>query len=401
MKVSDRFHLTYCSNIHAAERWPEVSATLAGALPRIRALLNAEGPFAIGLRLSARAAEELDNPACLTTFREFLRDGNYYVPTINGFPYGAFHGQRVKERVYLPDWRSPERLRYTNRLASLLAALLADRSEIEGSVSTAPGAFKAAARSAEDARAIARAMLSHAAYLTELQRRTGVTITLAVEPEPACLIETINEAVAFFRQFLFDAGQVRAASLDSGVAMTVEDVRRHLGLCCDACHMAVEFEDPSTAFANLRAAGIRVNKIQISSALRIVRPALQSAGREALAAFAEDTYLHQVVEQSGGSLQRFVDLPDALASPDPIDADADREWRVHFHVPVFLAAMREFETTQAYLVSVIDLLKRQDICQCLEVETYTWAVLPPEYRTGDVHSAIARELQWVLAQLQS
>lgn len=183
--------------------------------------------------------------------------------------------------------------------------------------------------------------------------------------------------------------------------MSVEDVRRHLGLCCDACHMAVEFEDPATAFENLRAAGISVNKVQISSALRIVRPSRRSAGREALAPFAEDTYLHQVVEQSGGSLLRFVDLPDALASPDPIGADRDREWRVHFHVPVFLRAMREFETTQPYLMSVIDLLKRQDICRCLEVETYTWDVLPPEYRTGDVQSAIARELQWVLAQLQS
>ena len=153
-------------------------------------------------------------------------------------------------------------------LASLLAAMLADRSGIEGSVSTAPGAFRTEVRSGDEARAIARGMLSHAAHLIELHRRTGVTITLAVEPEPACFIETIDEAITFFGQYLFDEREVRAASLDSGVTMTVEDVRRHLGLCCDACHMAVEFEDPAMAFEHLRTAGIRVNKVQISSALR-------------------------------------------------------------------------------------------------------------------------------------
>jgi len=116
MNVAGRFHLTYCTNIHPGETWQAVRDTLRTSLPRIRALLDVDDPMAVGLRLSAAAAESLDEPGALGDFREFLKAGRYYVPTINGFPYGAFHGQRVKERVYLPDWRDPARVAYTNPL---------------------------------------------------------------------------------------------------------------------------------------------------------------------------------------------------------------------------------------------------------------------------------------------
>jgi hypothetical protein len=140
----------------------------------------------------------------LERFCEFLSVGDYYVPTINGFPYGAFHGERVKERVYLPDWRDPERLAYTNVLAELLAALIVGRVNVEGSVSTVPGAFRSNVTSAGDCAAIAINMLRHAAFLSELHDRTGVTVALAIEPEPACFMETVADAVQFFEQFLFE-----------------------------------------------------------------------------------------------------------------------------------------------------------------------------------------------------
>src|SRR5687768_8575551 len=115
MKVAQKFHLTYCSNIHPGESWAEVSENLATYLPAIRQKLNWDGPFGIGLRLSARAAENLENPQTLSAFQKFLDEQNFYVFTINGFPYGVFHKERVKEEVYLPDWMDEERLRYTNR----------------------------------------------------------------------------------------------------------------------------------------------------------------------------------------------------------------------------------------------------------------------------------------------
>lgn len=399
MKVRGRFDLTYCSNIHAGESWGEVSRALTGALPSIRRQLRVDGPFAIGLRLSDRAARELESPAALSEFIAFQRDGDYYVPTINGFPFGAFHGERVKERVYLPDWREPARLDYSNRLATLLAALLQSRNITDGSVSTVPGAFKGHLRSEGDAALIASSILSHAAHLAELRDRTGVTIALAIEPEPACFIETTAEAIEFFTRYLFNESVVRAWCADHRSTLTVADVKTHVGVCFDACHMAVEFEDHAAALAQLDRAGIRVPKFQISSALRVSNPSAGSPGRVALEKFAEDTYLHQVVARSNGQLTRYVDLPQALArgSEDP---PLQAEWRIHFHVPVFLRTMGALETTQPDLETVLDLVAARPQPACLEVETYTWDVLPAEYRTAAMSEAIARELAWTRERIE-
>lgn len=379
MNVGDGFHLTYCSNIHRGETWQEVSASLAQALPRVREHLAYRGPLAIGLRLSAHAAETLAGGDELARFHDFLRAGDYYVPTINGFPYGAFHGQRVKERVYLPDWRDPKRVAYTNLLATLLADLLRDRPDIEGSVSTAPGAFRAEVRSRGDVAAIAAGFLRHADHLKRIHESTGRTIALAIEPEPACFIETVDDAIAFFRDYL-----------------SAPDVRRYIGVCFDACHMAVEFEDPVEAMRRFDEAGIRICKFQVSSALRV-----DSRRRHALDVFADDTYLHQVVQRGPAGFVRYVDLPDAL-SAEPVD---DAEWRVHYHVPIFLGTIGRLETTQPDLIALLDALKHASPSskrsRCLEVETYTWDVLPPEYRKVDVCEAIARELTWVRRRLES
>lgn len=390
MKLRGGFDLTYCSNIHAGESWTDVRDALAAALPKVRRHLGATGPLAIGLRLSAQAAEELEQPAAFEAFRVFMRDGDYYVPTINGFPYGAFHRARVKENVYLPDWRDWRRVDYSNRLARVLAALLIDRGLTEGSVSTVPGAFKAHAGEPDDAAAIACSILEHAEQLAALRDSTGVTIMLAIEPEPACLIETTDEAVDFFTRFLLDDAFVR-----TGSRLTVEKVRRHVGVCFDACHMAVEFEDHAASLAKLDRAGIRVPKFQISSALRVKDPSAGSPGRRALERFAEDVYLHQVVEQSDRGLTRYVDLPDAMKR----DRTAG-EWRIHFHVPVFLRTMGDLETTQPDLEAVLDLVKQRRDSPCLEVETYTWDVLPAEYRKDDMSEAIARELSWTRQRME-
>ncbi len=396
MKVRGGFDLTYCSNIHAGESWAEVRRAIGLALPAVRRHLGAAGPFAIGLRLSARAAEELERPTVLDELLAFLREGDYYVPTINGFPFGAFHRERVKENVYLPDWRDPARVEYTNRLARLLARLLRDRGITEGCVSTVPGAFKGHLHAAEDAVAIAAGILEHARYLVELRETTGVTIVLAIEPEPACFIETTAEAVEFFTRYLFEDAFVRSRS-----PVTVDQVRRHVGVCFDACHMAVEFEDHAQSLRDLDRAGIRIPKFQISSALRVSDPSTGSPGRRALEKFAEDTYLHQVVVRSDRGLARYVDLPEALAAGASEDAPLRSEWRIHFHVPVFLRTMGDLDTTQPDLETVLDLVKVRNDAPCLEVETYTWDVLPPEYRTAEMSEAIARELAWTRRRVES
>ena len=217
MKLDARgVHLTYCSNIHPGETWPEVRGNLERYVPGVRDRVAPGQPFGIGLRLSALAARALAVPAALEEFLDFMRRQNLYVFTLNGFPYGRFHGTRVKEDVYLPDWRDEERLRYSDELAELLALLLPDDPELEGSVSTVPGAFKPLVRNAADVERIAEHMLRHVARLVDIERRTGRSIALAIEPEPHCYLETIDETVAVFRRSPVQRGGGAASGRTGG-----------------------------------------------------------------------------------------------------------------------------------------------------------------------------------------
>ncbi len=385
-------HLTYCTNIHAGETWPEVLSDLRRHLPPIKAEVAPDRPLGVGLRLSANAAETLDDPEALAEFRLMLEEGGTYVFTINGFPYGQFHGQPVKEGAYRPDWSTAERLVYTNRLADLLSALLPDG--LVGSVSTVPGTFKPWADGAVEP--IVDNLVRHAAHLVALEQNSGRTIVLALEPEPYCLLETIEETVAFFEQRLFaDAAVERLAGLTGlSKAAAADALRRHLGVCYDVCHAAVEFEDPRASVARLRTAGIGIAKLQLSAALKV--PRVDARARERLRPFDEPVYLHQVVARQDGRLTRYLDLPDALDKTTDSDMS---EWRIHFHVPIFLEDVVDFSTTQDFLREILALHREQPISQHLEVETYTWDVLPARFRDVEVSAAIARELNWVKQQL--
>jgi len=392
---TDGAHLTYCSNIHPGESWAEVRANIERYFPAVRDRVAPETLFGVGLRLSARAARELGEGNALAEFREFLARNKLYVFTINGFPYGVFHGTRVKEEVYLPDWRDEERLRYTDELADLLVQLLPEG--VEGSISTVPGAFKPAMQGEADVETITDNMLRHVAKLVEIKRRSGHRIALAIEPEPYCFLETIEESVRFFRQRLFSADAVRRlcelTGLDDQAATAA--LSEHIGLCLDLCHAAVEFEDPAGCIRELQEAGIRVAKMQISAGLRM--PELTQNAVNALKQFDDAVYLHQVVEHGPGGVKRYADLPEALATANG-KADG-REWRVHCHVPIFMDNLGEFSSTRAFISEVLAIHKRQPVSAQLEVETYTWNVLPEHLRTGGMELAVARELNWVMDTL--
>jgi sugar phosphate isomerase/epimerase len=393
-------HLTYCTNIHPGETWAEVRANLERHVVRVKASVSPARPFGVGLRLSAVAAAALGEPAELDAFRAFLRDTGLYVFTINGFPYGPFHGTRVKEEVYLPDWLDEARLHYSDRLAELLAALLPDDPGLEGTVSTVPGAYGARVRGAAEADRMAELMVRHAAGLHRLRERTGRAVSLALEPEPCCHMETVEDTVRFFEAHLFAAPAVTAFGRLTGLGRGESEaaLRRHLGVCFDACHMAVEFEDAAAGLAALGAAGIRVGKVQVSAGLRVRMDPSDRTLVDALRPFAEGVYLHQVVERRDGRLTRYLDLPEALEAIAR-DRGGPREWRIHFHVPLFRGELGPFASTQDYLRGVLALLRREAISPHLEVETYTWDVLPEAYRREDIAAAVARELRWVLDQL--
>jgi sugar phosphate isomerase/epimerase len=408
-------HLTYCTNIHPGETWAEVKDNLVRHVRAVKQRVAPGRPFGVGLRLSAAAARELATPAARATLRSLLADNGMYVFTINAFPYGAFHGQAVKESVYRPDWLEPERRSYTDVVADLLSDLLADAqaiggpsvndSGLTGSISTVPGCFRprAMASAAGDAFVLMGREVALAAVTLFRQREAGApAIGLAIEPEPACACETTQEVATFLQQHVYAGAGHAAFTSATGLAPAAAEaaLRQHVGVCLDACHAAVEFEAPTEGVDLLAAAGIPIFKLQVSTGLRIVRPDADKL--RALARFAEGVYLHQVVIRRGDTLERIVDLPEALERPagsGDCGRDYGDEWRVHFHVPVFHTKLGPFENTGAFLQTLLARAARTPFTRHLEVETYTFDVLPEEYRGEPVADAVARELAFTLAAL--
>lgn len=383
MILKHGLHLAYCTNVHRGESWAEMLAALEQHTLRVKERVQPTGPYAIGLRLSDLAARELSDPPTLLKFQRWLDQHGCYVFTINGFPFGQFHGTRVKENVYRPDWTDARRFEYTTRLFDLLGQLVPPG--MEGSVSTSPGSFKDFVTSPRQERAMRDNFWRCVEHIAALSERANRQLHLGVEPEPFGWFENTAETLTFFEQMRDEhPGDER--------------LERHLGVNYDACHFAIQFEDPAQAVGKFQAHGIRLSKIHLSNALRLrpTRAALQQ-----LAVFAEDVYLHQVIARpADGSLCRFRDLAEALDSPLAQAPAPGSEWRVHFHVPLHWQPTGELHTTADHVLGLLKLLGAQPhVCSHLEMETYTWAVLPEPWRSRDVVDQLVGEYGWTLRQL--
>ena len=393
MKIANKSHLTYCTNIHAGETWDEVFYQLRNNTLKIKKNLCADEAFGIGLRLSNRACLDLLEADHLSRFKAWLENHHFYVFTLNGFPYGDFHQKSIKAEVHRPDWTTKERLQYTTRLADVLAFLLPP--DLEGGISTSPLSYKGWHRDQASVKKQATEnLLLIVEHLYRIRQTTGKNIHLDIEPEPDGFIETSEEYGVFFKQFLERAYPSLAKRLKVSVEKAAEIVCNHIRLCFDICHFAVEFESPGEVIEKMRAQGFKIGKIQISSALKAALSNPQAL-RE-LKAFDEEIYLHQCVIYHRGRLRRFSDLAPALKEAGKL---ADGELRTHFHVPIFTETYGPLGSTQSDIIETLKLWLEKPFCPHLEVETYTWHVLPPALKT-DLVSSIARELNWVLEKLK-
>lgn len=383
MKLNHGLQLAYCTNIHRGENWAETFHSLETHTLAVRRRICPNEPYAIGLRLSDLAARELSAPATLKSFQKWLEQNDCYVFTINGFPFGQFHGSRVKEQVYLPDWTSPERLAYTNRLFDLLAQLVP--AGIEGSVSTLPGSFKRFITTPEQEKTIRDNVWRCVEHITKVSRASGRKLHLGLEPEPLGWFETSAETISFFE---------RLRSEHPNDARLAE----HLGVNYDTCHLAVEFEQPGDAIHAFQRHGIKISKLHLSAALK-TRPT--PIARKALAAFADDIYLHQVVARTAaGKRSIFEDLAPALASNDAAMQSESTEWRVHFHIPLHSEATDWYQSTSDHVLGILDLLRKNPaLCSHLEMETYTWEVLPAALKNRSVVDQLVAEYEWTLRHL--
>ena len=391
-------HLTYSTLVHPGDTWDEMWASLTTHVPKVKERVAPDEPFGVSLRLSAESAATLvgDRPV-RESLKKFLADNDMYLYTANAFPYGPFKGRVVKEQVYEPDWRSEERTEYTIDVADVLADVAPEG--IAPSIQSAPLGFKPRVTGPDVVSRYTRNVLRVVAHLVELEARTGRTVTLALEPEPYCFLETTDETVEYFATHLYaGAGAASLAEL-AGIPISEAHgaLRRHLGVVFDTCHQAVEYEDIPTSLQKLVDAGIPILKLQEAAAVHV--PEVTQEAVDALARYAETIYLTQTLERKDGHLTRFLNLEDAFAAweADP----GPREWRVHFHVPVFLDDLGAFRSTRFAIEDALAFHQMSPLSAQLEIETYTWDVLPESLKTGDIVDYVCREIEWVRGQLEA
>jgi len=358
--------LSYCTNVHPGKSVAEVISKLLEHTVPARQKLGQK--VAAGLWLAASVIEELQQtPAGIAEIQQVLAEGDLVCYTLNAFPYGDFHRERVKENVYLPDWSNPERTRYTKACARVLAQLMPVG--VEGSLSTVPLGFKGFDHAEDFHSQCIRQLLELADYLDQLHDETGQVIRLAIEPEPCCVLETTPEALSFFDQLFAMAAQQQKLDM----------AQRHLGLCYDVCHQAVEFEAIDESVQQINQAGIRINKMHLTCAVQLRDPGNRESARKQLATFVEPRYLHQVFARNRhGQLAHRLDLTQELCDQPEEPFRSAEAWRIHFHVPVHREQLGELETTRSELKQGIAAAAKLDYAPHLEVETYTWGVMPGE-----------------------
>jgi hypothetical protein len=372
----------YCTNVHAGADLDHTRANLERYALAVKRLASPDAPMGVGLWLSASAARRLVTEGRVGGWAAWLREVGLVPFTLNGFPFGDFHQPVVKHRVYYPTWAEPDRLNYTRDLIAILDGLLPPG--LEGTISTLPLAWGNPAPEAAELARMASALRQLAGELARRERETGRQISLCLEPEPGCVLQRSEDVLRFFEEYLLP-GQDEAP------------LRRHLRVCHDICHQVVMFEDQAEVLASYRAAGIRVGKVQVSSAVCLPPGGSAEEHRAALAQlseFAEDRYLHQTVIRDGGRAAPvfYEDLPAALTSAHA--GQAGSGLRVHFHVPIYLERFGRLEASPWAIRECVSAVAAQADTAHFEVETYAWGVLPPELRQPDLASGIAREMTW-------
>jgi hypothetical protein len=391
-------HLTYSTLVHPGDTWAEMWDSLNRYVPQVKARVSPNQSFGVSLRLSASSAQTLTgNPAERERLKDFLKQNDMYLYTVNAFPYGPFKNRIVKKDVYEPDWSTDLRSTYTMQVADILADVAAPH--VQPSIQSPPLGFKPKVSGPEYVNEFTRHVITTVAHLIKLEKRTGRTVTLCLEPEPACFLETTEEAVDYFTNHLYAAEAIRMLVTATGLNTSQAEaaVRKHLGMVYDICHQAVEYEDIGGSLRKLADNGIPVFKLQEAAALRV--PNVTKETVEAMRPFADTVYLTQTIEKIDGKLNRYLNLEDAFAAFDA-NPNVKREWRTHVHVPVFLDKIGEhFETTRFAIEDALKFHKQYKLSPQLEIETYTWDVLPDSMKSGSIVDYVQMELEWVKAQL--
>ena len=402
MLIGNDSHLTYCTNIHPGETWQEVLQNLETYTLPLKERIAPNEKFGIGLRLSNQAAETLVQSDQLLHFKDWLDQHNCYVFTMNGFPYGKFHNRRVKDQVHVPDWHQQKRRDYTNTLFAIMSEILPEN--IDGGISTSPITYRhwyKGKQKIEDVKIKAtRHIIQVVEQLVMFKERQGKIMHLDIEPEPDGLIENTSEFIHFYENYILRiGGRYLSEKIQCTRNEAISHILDHVQMCFDICHSSVEFEDPEMAIREVLGRGINIGKIQISAALKAEiehNDNQVDRVKEELRKYNEAVYLHQaVVKTDQLAMYKFKDLEPALKA---LDGRISGELRTHFHVPVFEDNYGLLKSTQDDIEKTLAFWGAYEFCNHLELETYTFDVLP-NGAPSDVITSIQNELDWVKSSM--
>ncbi len=398
MQLSKNFHLSYCSNIHSGNDWKSHFKNIKKYVPIIKKQVCPNKNFGLGLRLSNLASKELDSENNLSNFKDWLKEENIYIFTMNGFPYGNFHGNKVKDLVHEPDWTNQDRVNYTTRLFNQLAYLLPEKTS--GGISTSPISYKHWHKTIDDKKTAlkigAENMIKIIFQLYEIEKKTNKYLHLDIEPEPDGLLENSNDVINFYQNYLYPIGIEKIKSKFNINDKKARDcIKKYLTICYDICHFSLAYEDPKDTFNKFNSNQIKIGKIQVSSALKIIfNKNNEKKIWDSLEKFDEPVYLHQVTEYKNNKVKTYPDLPELF-----LNKKSFKELRAHFHVPIFLEEFDHLSSTQDQILKVINYINtNKTLCDHLEIETYTWEVLPSSLKT-EIASSIIREIEWLKLKL--
>ncbi|MCW8129392.1 MAG: metabolite traffic protein EboE [Planctomycetota bacterium] len=428
--------LSYSTNVHPAESLDDLVRIVNGNVgPVMKGALGPQPSYAVNLRLGMKQVDEIldhgplpststlsdailsaaPTPGC-EKLKQALAQHSLRVVSVNGFPVLDFHAPRVKEMVYSPPWTDGGRSLYTLKIAKVLTHLMGERSEAAVSVPT--GTFKGYTDNEEIKAQCAHFLTECAKELMRLERLTGKTIKLGLEPEPYTTAESMDEFLEYFHKYILVAADEKWPSQLGVSAQKAEELaRKFITVNLDLCHSAVEFEDPLEDLKRLQAAGISITGLHLSAALKLPEPAQNAAALEQLLSMNEPRYLHQVVGRlRDGGLARFEDLPDLdrlRTRPRGFKIADFEELRCHFHVPLFAAWPGPLASTRDGVGPAARYAAKEGLTDNLIVETYTWGVLNDLAAKGvpaakeivgsgpavDVNAGLMREIQWAKAEI--
>jgi len=390
-------HLTYSTLVHQTDNWEQLWKSVNTYLPAVKARVAPNQKFGVCLRTSAPSAEMLStDPSKVADLKKFFADNDLYLYTANAFVYGVFKKQVIKEDVYEPDWATAERREYTKKVANLLAELAPEG--VNPSIQSAPLGFKPKVTGDDVVESYTTNVIDVVAHLVELKKKTGKTVTLGLEPEPRCYLETTDETITYFRNHLFSGATAGRLAKKTGLneADAAQAMRDYTGVVFDIGHQSVGYEDIPASLHKLVDSGVQIVKLQEAASMYI--PDVQQTTVDALQTFAKTIYLSQTCQKKDGKMTWFLNLEHAFE--DWYKNPGPREWRTHFHVPVFLNDLGgAFGTTRFALEQALAVHKKTPLSAHLEIETYTWDVLPEHLKTGDIVEYVTRELDWVKGQL--